>query len=290
MKLVTFTHAGATRLGVVAGEEVVDLAAAAPDLPREMRALLEAGRPALSAAAGAGGAGGHRIALSEVRLEAPVRPSKCLAIGFNYAEHIEETGRKRPDFPTFFNKQVSCINGPHDPIHLPRVSGALDYEGELALVIGRRCRHVPKERAAEVIAGFSVMNDVSVRDWQVKAPTMTLGKSFDTHGPLGPWIVTPDEVGDPHSLDLETRVNGEIRQSSNTKHLIFDCYQLIEVLTTVMTLEPGDVISTGTPAGVGIARKPPRMLVEGDVVAIEIERVGRIENRVIAEPAETATF
>jgi 2-keto-4-pentenoate hydratase/2-oxohepta-3-ene-1,7-dioic acid hydratase in catechol pathway len=290
MKLVTFTHAGATRLGVVAGEEVVDLAVAAPDLPREMRALLEAGRPALSAAAEAGGARGHRVALSEVRLEAPVRPSKCLAIGFNYAEHIEETGRKRPDFPTFFNKQVSCISGPHDPIHLPRVSGALDYEGELALVIGRRCRHVPRQRAAEVIAGFSVMNDVSVRDWQVKAPTMTLGKSFDTHGPLGPWIVTPDEVGDPHSLDLETRVNGEIRQSSNTKHLIFDCYQLIEVLTTVMTLEPGDVISTGTPAGVGIARKPPRMLVEGDVVAIEIERVGRIENRVIAEPPETATF
>ncbi len=290
MKLVTFTHAGATRLGVVAGEEVVDLAAAAPDLPREMRALLEAGRPALSAAAEAGGARGHRVALSEVRLEAPVRPSKCLAIGFNYAEHIEETGRKRPDFPTFFNKQVSCISGPHDPIHLPRVSGALDYEGELALVIGRRCRHVPRQRAAEVIAGFSVMNDVSVRDWQVKAPTMTLGKSFDTHGPLGPWIVTPDEVGDPQCLNLETRVNGEIRQSSNTKHMIFDCCQLIEVLTTVMTLEPGDVISTGTPAGVGIARKPPRMLVEGDVVAIEIERVGRIENRVIAEPPETATL
>ena len=290
MKLVTFTHSGETRLGTVVAEEVVDLAAAAPDLPREMRAFLEAGRSALDAAAEAGAAGGNRLALSEVHLEAPVRPGKCLAIALNYDEHIDETGRPKPDFPTFFNKQVTCITGPGDPIHLPRVSGALDYEGELACVIGKRCRHVPAGRASEVIAGFSVMNDVSVRDWQVKAPTMTLGKSFDTHGPLGPWIVTPDEVGDPHCLDLETRVNGEIRQSSNTRHLIFDCYTLIETLTTVMTLEPGDVISTGTPAGVGIAMKPPRMLVEGDVVAIEIQRVGRIENRVIAEPPDTASF
>jgi 2-keto-4-pentenoate hydratase/2-oxohepta-3-ene-1,7-dioic acid hydratase in catechol pathway len=290
MKLVTFTHSGTTRLGIVVAEEVVDLATAAPDLPREMRAFLEAGRLALDAAAEAGDASGHRIPLSEVHLEAPVRPSKCLAIGFNYAQHIDETGRQRPDFPTFFNKQVSCISGPSDPIHLPRVSSALDYEGELAFVIGKRCRHVPSRRAAEVIAGFTAMNDVSVRDWQVKAPTMTLGKSFDTHGPLGPWIVTPDEVGDPHCLDLETRVNDEIRQSSNTQHLIFDCYALIETLTTVMTLEPGDVISTGTPAGVGIAMKPPRMLAEGDVVVIEIQRVGRIENRVIAEPSDTGTF
>jgi 2-keto-4-pentenoate hydratase/2-oxohepta-3-ene-1,7-dioic acid hydratase in catechol pathway len=290
MKLSTFTHSSATRLGIVAAEEVVDLAAAAPGLPREMRGFLEAGRPALEAAAEAGDAGGHRLPLPEVRLQAPVRPGKCLAIGLNYSEHIDETGRQRPDFPTFFNKQVSCITGPSDPIHLPRVSGALDYEGELAFVIGRRCRHVPRQRAAEVIAGFTVLNDVSVRDWQVKAPTMTLGKSFDTHGPLGPWIVTPDEVGDPHCLDLETRVNGEIRQSSNTRHLIFDCYALIETLTTVMTLEPGDVISTGTPAGVGIAMKPPRMLVAGDVVAIEIDRVGRIENRVIAEPSDTTVF
>jgi 2-keto-4-pentenoate hydratase/2-oxohepta-3-ene-1,7-dioic acid hydratase in catechol pathway len=290
MKLVTFTHSGTTRLGIVVADEVVDLATAAPDLPREMRAFLEAGRLALDAAAEAGDASGHRIPLSEVHLEAPVRPSKCLAIGFNYAQHIDETGRQRPDFPTFFNKQVSCISGPSDPIHLPRVSSALDYEGELAFVIGKRCRHVPSRRAAEVIAGFTAMNDVSVRDWQVKAPTMTLGKSFDTHGPLGPWIVTPDEVGDPHCLDLETRVNDEIRQSSNTQHLIFDCYALIETLTTVMTLEPGDVISTGTPAGVGIAMKPPRMLAEGDVVVIEIQRVGRIENRVIAEPSDTGTF
>jgi 2-keto-4-pentenoate hydratase/2-oxohepta-3-ene-1,7-dioic acid hydratase in catechol pathway len=288
MKLVTFTHSGSTRIGLATGEEVLDLAAAVPDLPQEMREFLAAGRSTLDRAAEAAESRDHRIPLSEVLLEAPVQPSKCLAIGLNYAEHIEETGRARPEFPTFFNKQISCITGPSDPIHLPRVSTVLDYEGELAFVIGRRCRHVPRERAAEVIAGFAVMNDVSVRDWQVKAPTMTLGKSFDTHGPLGPWIVTPDEVGDPHGLALETRVNGEVRQSSNTKYLIFDCYDIVETLTKVMTLEPGDVISSGTPAGVGIAMKPPRLLVEGDVVAIEIERVGRIENRVIAEPADTA--
>jgi len=175
MKLATFRHSGTTRLGIVAAEEVVDLASAAPDLPRGMRAFLAAGRAALDAAAEAVEAGRHRIALSEVHLEAPVRPGKCLAIGLNYAEHIEETGRPRPDFPTVFNKQVSCVTGPSDPIHLPRVSSALDYEGELALVIGRRCRHVPRQRGAEVIAGFAVMNDVSVRDWQVKSPTMTLG-------------------------------------------------------------------------------------------------------------------
>jgi 2-keto-4-pentenoate hydratase/2-oxohepta-3-ene-1,7-dioic acid hydratase in catechol pathway len=288
MKLVTFSHAGATRVGIVLGETVVDLAQAAPQLPSDMRALLTAGRPALEAAAAASESSAHRIALSKVRLEAPVRPGKCLAIGLNYADHIAETRRQKPDFPTFFNKQVTCINGPSDPIHLPRVSGALDYEGELAFVIGTRCRHVPRQRAAHVIAGFTVMNDVSVRDWQAKAPTLTLGKSFDTHGPLGPWIVTPDEVGDPHALDLRTWVNGELRQSANTRHLIFDCYDQIETLSTVMTLEPGDVISTGPPAGVGIAHQPPRMLREGDVVTIEIERVGRIENRVVAEPAETA--
>lgn len=288
MKLVTFTHADASRVGVVVGEAVVDLGEAAPQLPRDMRALLAEGPSALQAAAAASESQAHRIALRDVHLEAPVRPRKCLAIGLNYADHIAETGRQKPEFPTFFNKQVTCINGPGGPIHLPRVSGALDYEGELAFVIGTRCRHVPRERAARVIAGFTVMNDVSVRDWQARAPTLTLGKSFDTHGPIGPWIVTPDEVGDPHTLDLRTWVNGELRQSSNTRHLIFDCYDLIETLSTVMTLEPGDVISTGTPSGVGIAHQPPRMLREGDVVTIEIERVGRLENRVIAEPADTA--
>jgi 2-keto-4-pentenoate hydratase/2-oxohepta-3-ene-1,7-dioic acid hydratase in catechol pathway len=170
---------------------------------------------------------------------------------------------------------------------MPRVSTALDYEGELGVVIGRPCRHVPAARAQEVIAGLTVVNDVTVRDWQLRTPTWTMGKSFDTHCPIGPWIVTPDELPDPHSLDIKTWVNGELRQSSNTKHLIFDCFTLIEHLSTAFTLEPGDLIATGTPSGVGIGMKPPRLLQVGDVVRIAIDGVGEIENRVIEEPAET---
>jgi 2-keto-4-pentenoate hydratase/2-oxohepta-3-ene-1,7-dioic acid hydratase in catechol pathway len=182
------------------------------------------------------------------------------------------------------------VTGPYDPVHLPRVSSALDYEGELAFVIGKRCRHVPRARAHEVIAGFCVHDDVSVRDWQLRVPTWTMGKSFDTHGPLGPWLTTSDEVGDPHALSIRTLVNGEVRQSSNTKELIFDCYTLVEHITTAFTLEVGDVIATGTPGGVGIGMKPPRMLVAGDVVRIEIQNLGFIQNEVVPEPEETARF
>jgi 2-keto-4-pentenoate hydratase/2-oxohepta-3-ene-1,7-dioic acid hydratase in catechol pathway len=221
-------------------------------------------------------------------LHAPVlRPPKILAIGLNYADHIEETKLETPKFPMFFNKQATAANGPYAPIHMPRVSDKLDYEGELGFVIGRRCRHVPRDRAHEVIAGFVVCNDVSVRDWQMRAQTFTLGKSFDTHAPFGPYIVTSDEVGDPHNLTLKTFVNGEQRQNSNTKHLVFDCYTQIETLTQAFTLEPGDVVLTGTPSGVGIGFKPPKYLVVGDKVRIEIEKLGYIENEVIAEPATT---
>jgi len=290
MKLGTFTHGGVTRIGIAAGDSVIDLAAEAPELPREMIAFLAAGPAALERARKAAN-GSHRIDLRQVKLEAPVmHPPEFLAIGLNYADHIAESRMERPKFPLFFNKQSSCVTGPYDPIHLPRVSSALDYEGELGFVIGRRCRHVPRDRAHEVIAGYLVVDDVSVRDWQMRAQTMTLGKSFDTHGPIGPWIVTPDEVGDPHTLDLKTLVNGEQRQHSNTKHLVFDCYAQVETLSTVCTLMPGTIVSTGTPAGVAFAMKPPKFLKAGDVVRIEIERVGAIENRVIDEPANTAAF
>jgi 2-keto-4-pentenoate hydratase/2-oxohepta-3-ene-1,7-dioic acid hydratase in catechol pathway len=288
MKLATFTHAGSTRVGVVVDEEVVDLRAADPALPDEMGALLEAGAAVLAAADAATQRSGTRIPLDDVHLEAPVlRPPKVIAVGLNYADHVAESGREPPKHPVLFNKQSTCIAGPWDPIHLPRASHVLDYEGELAFVIGRRCRHVPRERATEVIAGYTVMNDVSVRDWQLRTPTMMIGKSFDTHGPSGPWIVTGDEIGDPHSLGLRTWVNGELRQDSNTKELIFDCFDLVEHISTSFTLEPGDIISTGTPGGVGIAKKPPLLLVAGDVVRIEIEGIGQIENPVIAEPEDT---
>ena len=289
MKIATFTHGGRRRIGVVEGSEVCDVTASGK-LPADMIALLAAGPAALDELRRAV-VGAPRLALADVHLDAPVpHPPKFLAIGLNYAGHVAETGRDAPQFPVFFNKQTSCVTGPWDPIHRPRVSKALDYEGELAFVIGKRCRHVPEERAHEVIAGYLICHDVSVRDWQFKAQTMTLGKSFDTHGPLGPWLTTPDEVGDPHALELSTYVNGERRQHASTSQLIHDCFAQVAVLSTVCTLEPGDVISTGTPDGVAGAMKPPKWLVPGDVVRIEIEKLGHLENTVVEEPNDTALY
>ncbi len=286
MKLATFTHDGTTRIGVVIDDGVVDLAAAAPALPRDMIGFLGAGAEALDRARAAV-ANAPRLSTADVTLEAPIpRPPKFLALGLNYADHVKESGFDTPAVPVMFNKQSTCVTGPYAPIHLPRVSPLLDYEGELAFVIGRRCRHVPRDRAHEVIAGYCIVDDVSVRDWQLRTPTMTMGKSFDTHGPMGPWLVTPDEVGDPHALRLRTWVNGELRQDSNTNQLIFDCFAQVEHLSTAFTLEPGDVVTTGTPSGVGGAMKPPRFLQIGDVVRVEIEKLGAIENTVVAEPGE----
>ena len=283
MKLATFTEAGRTRIGRVDGERVIDLTAAG--LPGDMLAFLEAGAEAMQRAATVSG---PSFALADVTLCAPLlRPPKILAIGLNYQDHIEETGLETPKFPLFFNKQSTAAHGPYTPFHLPRVSDKLDYEGELGFVIGRRCRHVPRARAHEVIAGFVVCNDVSVRDWQMRAQTFTLGKSFDTHAPFGPWLVTSDEVSNPHALDLKTFVNGELRQSSNTRHLVFDCYAQIETLTQAFTLEVGDLILTGTPSGVGIGFDPKRFLKVGDVVRVEIDGLGHIENQVVAEPADS---
>ena len=285
MRLVTFTHNRATRLGVLVGDEVVDLGSSG--LPHDMVALLAAGAAALDTARAAIGTSA-RLPLATVKLEAPVlRPPEFLAVGLNYADHVAEAKLERPTFPLFFNKQSSCVSGPYDPIHLPKVSDKLDYEGELAFVIGRRARHVPKERAHEVIAGYLICNDVSVRDWQFKAPTWTLGKSFDTHGPIGPCLVTPDEVGDPHKLSLSTWVNGDRRQHSNTEQLIFNCFQCVETLSTVFTLLPGTIVTTGTPGGVG---GPQRMYLKaGDVVKIAIDGLGHIESTVVPEP-ETAVI
>lgn len=231
---------------------------------------------------------GERHALGSVRLLAPATPRKYLAIGLNYKDHIAESGMQAPEVPFFFNKQVTCIVGPNADIHMPRVSSLLDYEAELAIVIGTRCRHVPVEKAHEVIAGYTIANDVSVRDWQLRTPTMTIGKSFDTHGPLGPWIVTADELGDPHDLALRTYVNDELRQDSNTGEMIFNCYEQVAHLSEAFTLEPGDVIATGTPAGIGAVRQPfPEGLLKvGDVVRIEIDRIGELQNTVVEEPED----
>lgn len=292
MRLATFTKKTAEnsqfRLGLIEGDALIDLSDKAPSLPKDMISLLNAGDSALQTAADAATGAAPRYSLNDVRLGPPVtNPGKILAIGLNYADHVKETGRDLPKHQIWFNKQRNCVNGPFDPINLPKVStDFLDYEGELCFVIGRRCKHVPAERAHEVIAGFCVGNDVSVRDWQRRVPTMQIGKSFDTHGPLGPWLTTSDEVGDPHNLEIKTWVNGDLRQHSNTKHMIFNCYEQIAHLTQVFTLDVGDVIFTGTPDGVGHAMTPPGLLKAGDVIRIEIEKLGAIENTVVPEQAE----
>lgn len=292
MKLARFRIGdGPVRLGRIemsAGEidagEIVDLSGL-PGLGgpgASMRRLLEE-LPERRAEIAA--AEGERSPLAEVRLEAPIDdPQKYLAIGMNYREHAEEArlaGIPIPEHQLWFNKQVSCIAGPFDDIVKPAVSDALDYEIELGVVIGERCRDVPAERAHEVIAGYLVANDVSVRDWlQQRSPTFTLGKSFDTHGPIGPWVTTADEVPDPEALLMTLTVDGEVRQSHRTDDMIHGIAAQIAELTTVMTLMPGDLIATGTPSGIGAPTGA--FLRAGHIVRAEIEGLGAIENRVVA--------
>jgi 2-keto-4-pentenoate hydratase/2-oxohepta-3-ene-1,7-dioic acid hydratase in catechol pathway len=284
MKLARFRAGGPTRIGRVEGDEVIDLSSVAGvgSSMRELLTDLDVLRPAIERAAG------PRYGLTDVVLAAPVHdPQKYLGIGMNYRAHAEEArqaGIPIPASQLWFNKQVSCITGPYDPIELPAVSDQLDYEVELGVVIGRRCRHVDAADARGVIAGYVVVNDVSVRDWlQQRSPTFTLGKSFDTHGPAGPWLTTDDEVRDPHGLELRLSVNGEERQHARTDDMIYDIYQQIAYLSTVMTLYPGDILATGTPSGIGAPTG--RFLRPGDVVRAEIEGLGAIENRVEPEGA-----
>jgi len=283
MILARFRKADETSVGLVIGDGLVDLSVAAPRLPREMTSLLAAFdeiRPALDSASRSEAT----YALTDVELLPPVaRPGKILAIGLNYADHIAETGRPTPTEQTWFTKTGNAVNGPFAPIQLPRASSMVDYEAELVVVIGKRCRHVSKDAAKAVVFGYMAGNDVSVRDWQYRTAQWTLGKCFDTHAPMGPWIVTADEIGNPHTLGIRCYVNGEKRQDSNTKNLIFGVYDQISYLSQAMTLEPGDVLFTGTPGGVGMAMSPPRFLTAGDVVRVEIDRIGAIEATVVAE-------
>jgi len=281
MKLCRFVEGGRTRIGRVADDQVVDLSeiVGGGGSMRDLLANLPALRTAIEKATG------PRFALSQVKLAAPIDdPQKFLAIGMNYVAHANEAaaaGIPIPKSQLWFNKQVSCINGPYDTVQVPKASDKVDYEAELAFVIGQRCRHVSAQDARKVIAGYLVCNDVTARDWQQRSPTYTLGKSFDTHGPIGPWITTDDEIDDPHALTMWLTVNGEERQRGGTGGMIYNIYQQIEYLSTVMTLEPGDLIATGTPSGVGIASN--RFLKPGDVVRVEIESLGAIENRFVAE-------
>ena len=287
MKLITYEKDSKSFIGSIDEGGIVAFDND-PSIPKDMLGFLDEGLSSMEKAKSLHADKKNRIALSDVNLKAPIcRPPKIIAIGLNYSDHLEEVkaaGREidKPEVPMIFNKQSLSANGPYSEVHDPSVSEMLDFEGELTIVIGKKCRHVAKEDAHKVIAGYTVANDFSVRDWQLRVPTFTIGKSFDTHCPFGPAIVTPDEITDPHNLDIKTFVNGEERQSSNTKHLMFNCFDLVEHLSTAFTLEPGDLILTGTPGGVGVVEG--KFLKQGDVVKVEIAELGYIENKIIDEP------
>jgi len=284
MKLLRFELGGATRLGALRGDAIVPLDVIATQYPT-MLAIIAGGDAALAAVQKVSAAAALTIPLATVRLLAPLeRPGKYLAIGMNYQKHVEEAikiGVAAPSNQYWFNKQTSCIAGPYDDTDVG-ASHQVDYEVELCVVIGKPAKNVSAGDARAHVFGYTVCNDVSARDWQKHAPTFTVGKSFDTHGPIGPWIVTADEIDNPHDLTLRCFVNGEQRQEGNTSQLIHNIWDQIAYLSTAFTLEAGDLLATGTPHGVGVAMDPPVFLKPGDVVRCEIGGIGAIENMVVA--------
>ncbi len=278
MKLATYTADGRTRTGIVVDDRIIDTGVEGTmiDLIRDWDSL----KPQLEAKAAAGGS----VPLSSVKLEAPVqRPGKIFAIGLNYADHIEESKMAAPERQVWFTKAQTSVNAPYDPILIARGTMTNDYEAELVAIVGKGGKHLSAADAPAAIFGYCVGNDMTERMWQHAGPQWSLGKSFDTHAPMGPWIVTADELGDPHTLGIRCFVNGEKRQDSNTRHLVFNVWQQVEHLSSAMTLEPGDALFTGTPGGVGAAMDPRRFLQPGDVVRVEIDRLGHIEAAMQAE-------
>ncbi|WP_082594890.1 fumarylacetoacetate hydrolase family protein [Sphingomonas sp. Root710] len=288
MKLVRYEVDGKPVIGVVSGDGIIRIADLLPEFT-EMRQLAAAGPEALDRLRDKMESAQPSVALEGVKLLAPIeRPRNFLAIGMNYREHCKEgvrLGVIPPAHQVWFNKATISLSGPYDDID-PGVTKQLDYEVELGVAIGRTARYVSREEAPAHVFGYFVANDVSARDWQNYAQTWTIGKSFETHGPIGPWIVTPDEVGDPHALNLRTYVNGELRQESNTEQLIYSIWEQIEYVSTAFRLEPGDLLLTGTPEGVGHAMVPQKHLQVGDVVRCEVDKLGATENRVIASSAQ----
>jgi 2-keto-4-pentenoate hydratase/2-oxohepta-3-ene-1,7-dioic acid hydratase in catechol pathway len=289
MRLVTFLSNGEPHIGAQGTQGVVDFALAAPALPESMLDLLADGPKALdaarAAAARAFSEGVGVIAADRVRLLAPVpRPGKIFGIGLNYRDHAQETGNPIPEVPIVFSKAATAVIGPGAAIEIPPASALIDYEGELAVVIGRPAKRVSRRDALQYVAGYTVMNDVTARDYQARSGHC-IAKSFDTFAPMGPALVTADEIGDPSTLDLRTIVSGQEMQHSRTSNLIFDVPALIEYISAGVTLEPGDIITTGTPAGVGYRREPRRFLKPGDTVRVEISNIGALENPVISARA-----
>jgi 2-keto-4-pentenoate hydratase/2-oxohepta-3-ene-1,7-dioic acid hydratase in catechol pathway len=284
MRLTTFCRAGGEpEAGVVSSVKVTGLAAAGF---ADVLSTLRGGRAALNQieAFVANPPAGATVPLDAVRLLAPVpRPPKLMCVGLNYRDHVEETKATLPSVPTIFAKFPTAIIGPGDAIVLPKASKQPDYEAELAFVIGKGGRHIAAADWRDHVFGYTILNDVSARDVQKATSQWTMGKSFDTFAPMGPWLVTADEVPDPHDLDISLRLNGTVMQSSNTRNLIFRVPDLVAFLSSVFTLEPGDVVSTGTPGGVGFARTPAVYLRPGDQVEIRVHGLGELSNPVVSE-------
>ncbi len=283
MKLARIQKQNSNHLAVVRDNGIITLDGLQETFPT-MHSIISGGEAALSQIRQFIADKPNTDSLENVSLLAPItRPGKILAIGMNYKKHEEEAvklGIERRSQQTWFNKQITCISGPFDDID-PGVTEKLDYEAELALVIGTNAKYLTRDNALDAIFGYMVINDVSARDWQAHTPTFTMGKSFDTHGPTGPWIVTKDELPDPQNLQLHCYVNGERRQQTNTSEMVHTIVDQLVYLTQAFSLEPGDIIATGTPEGVGIAMEPPVFLQPGDVVRCEIEGIGAIENTVV---------
>ena len=283
MRFVTFREGGRDRVGARVGDSIVDLSAGDGSIPSDMRSFLEAGDAARSKAEDVLAGGGATFSAGDVQILAPIaNPEKLICIGLNYADHAAESGMDIPSEPIVFSKYASTIIGPGDTIKLPPSSNEPDYEVELVVVVGKSGFNISEADAMNHVAGYTVGHDVSARDYQLQKPggQWMLGKTFDTFAPIGPDLVTTDEIGDPHNLPIRCILNGETVQDSNTKQLIFKVPELIAYLSHVFTLNPGDLIFTGTPPGVGMARTPQLWLKAGDHVACEIDGIGRLENAV----------
>lgn len=285
MKLATLSTTAGQRVVAVDDDKYLDLQLADPALPSSLSALLALPEPLVRAgrAAEIARAAGFHVS---GRLLAPIpRPDKVICIGLNYRDHAAESGMEPPPEPVVFSKFSQTVVGPDEPIRLPAVCRQVDYEAELVVVIGRRGRRIPREKALEYVAGYTNGNDVSARDWQLHKPgkQWLLGKTPDTFAPIGPWLVTSDEIADSKDLAVRLRLNGQMMQNSSTRELIFGVDELIAYISQLVTLEPGDLIFTGTPPGVGMARKPPVFLKPGDVCEVEIAGLGVLRNPVVAE-------
>lgn len=283
MRFVTFLIHDQPRPGIILDNMILDLSIAGF---RSMLGVIESGREGRAQAESLAHSPPENALhpLDSVKLLAPVpKPPKVICVGLNYRDHAAETGARIPEVATIFNKFPTAVIGPGAEIILPQVSKAPDYEAEFAFFIGRGGRHIQARDWQQHVFGYTIANDVSARDYQRATSQWLMGKTFDTFAPLGPWIVTPDEIPDPHDLDIQMEINGEILQNSNTCELIFKVPELIAFLSSVFTLEPGDVVLTGTPAGVGFVRKPPRYLRPGDDVIVRIAGIGELRNPVVAE-------